>query len=87
MNNNSEQTVSVMSLGPDATTDNTQMLMVSDPITTVVSSGIKIWLCLGKVNGLKIEGKSVDIADFDMLCERYCFRFVPDDWPATCNSK
>ncbi|KJA25396.1 hypothetical protein HYPSUDRAFT_53262 [Hypholoma sublateritium FD-334 SS-4] len=55
--------------GPEATTDNTQMLMVSDPITTILSSESKLWLCIGEVNSLKIDGKSVDFVDFDMLAE------------------
>lgn len=50
-----------------ATTDNAQMLMVSDPITTILSSESKLWLCIGKFNSLKIDGKSVDFVDFDVL--------------------
>ncbi|KAF8964489.1 hypothetical protein BDZ97DRAFT_1660101, partial [Flammula alnicola] len=49
--------------------DEAQMLVISDPITTVLSSESKLWLCIGEVNGLKIDGESVDYVGFDMLAE------------------
>ncbi|KAF8962900.1 hypothetical protein BDZ97DRAFT_1662289 [Flammula alnicola] len=50
-------------------TDEGQMLIMSDPITTILSSESKLWLCIGEVNGLKIDGQSVDYVGFDMLGE------------------
>ncbi|KAF8962782.1 hypothetical protein BDZ97DRAFT_2020851, partial [Flammula alnicola] len=50
--------------------DEAQMLVISDPVTTVLSSESKLWLCIGEVNSLKIDGQSVDYVGFDMLAER-----------------
>ena len=36
---------------------------------TLLCSKNKFWLCIGKVNGLKIDGKSVDYISHDMLFE------------------
>ncbi len=69
----------------ESTTDNAQMLMISDPITTLLSWESKLWLCIGEVNGLKIDGKSVDFVDFEMLAEgtvTVSYQMI-GLWPAT----
>jgi len=58
----------------DATTgsepdDETHSLIISNPITTLICSDNKFWLCVAEVNGLKIDGQSVDYISHDMLAE------------------
>ena len=45
---------------PDNHVDDTEKILVSDPISTLVRVENKFWLCLGEVNGLQIDGCSVD---------------------------
>ena len=45
------------------------MLLVTDPIATLVHSENQFWFCIGEVNELKIDGKTVgyiclDISDW-----------------------
>jgi hypothetical protein len=42
---------------------------ISDPITSVVCVDSQVWLCVGEVNGLKLDGVSVDCISFEMLQE------------------
>jgi hypothetical protein len=49
--------------------DETHSLIISDPITTLICSDDKFWLCVGEVNGLKIDGQSADYISHDMLPE------------------
>lgn len=50
-------------------TDEGQMLLMSDPIVPVLSSEGKLWLSIGEVNGLEIDGQSVDSVSYNMLHE------------------
>jgi hypothetical protein len=49
--------------------DDTEKLLVSDPIATLICIEKKFWLCLGEVNGLQIDGHPVDKVSFEMLEE------------------
>lgn len=49
--------------------DNSEVLLVSDPIATILSSKNKLWLCIRKVNALKFDGKSVPYLNLEMLSE------------------
>ncbi|KAF4612577.1 hypothetical protein D9613_012728 [Agrocybe pediades] len=44
-------------------------LVISDPIASLISCEDKVWLCIGEVNGLKLDGQSVPYLDLDMLNE------------------
>jgi hypothetical protein len=54
---------------PDHPVDNTEKIFISDPISTLIRVENKFWLCLGEVNGLQIDGRSVDEVSFEMLPE------------------
>ncbi|EDR14469.1 uncharacterized protein LACBIDRAFT_305052 [Laccaria bicolor S238N-H82] len=49
--------------------DSSDVLLVSDPIATVLCCKKKFWLHIGEVNTLHINGRSVDFVSFDMLIE------------------
>lgn len=49
--------------------DKTHSLIISDPITTLICSENKFWLCVGEVNSLKVDGQSADFISHDMLSE------------------
>lgn len=42
---------------------------MSDPISTLIRVEDKFWLCLGEVNGLRVDGRPVDDVSFEMLPE------------------
>ena len=46
-----------------------EVLLVSDPVVTLVTSENKLWLCIGKVNSLKFDGQPVPYINLDMLSE------------------
>jgi hypothetical protein len=50
-------------------TNEGEVLLISDPVATVISSENQFWFCIGEVNGLKIDGKSVGYISLDMLLE------------------
>ena len=54
---------------PDHHIDNTEKILISDPISTLIHVENKFWLCLGEVNGLQIDGHPVDEVSFEMLPE------------------
>jgi hypothetical protein len=54
---------------PEHLIDDTEKILVSDPIATLVRVENKFWLCLGEVNGLQIDGRPVDEVSFEMLAE------------------
>jgi hypothetical protein len=54
---------------PDYHADNEDSLIVSDPISTLIRINNKFWLCLGEVNGLRVNGRSVDEIGFELLLE------------------
>jgi hypothetical protein len=49
--------------------DDTEKILISDPIATLIHVENKFWLCLGEVNGLQIDGRPVDEVSFEMLAE------------------
>ncbi len=49
--------------------ENGEVLLVTDPIATVVHCENQFWLCIGEVNGLKIDGRSVGYINLDILSE------------------
>ncbi len=49
--------------------DETETLIISDPIITLICSENKFWLCVGEVSSLKIDGQSADYISHDMLSE------------------
>jgi hypothetical protein len=54
---------------PDYHADNEDSLIVSDPISTLIRVDNKFWLCLREVNGLWVNGRSVDEIGFELLLE------------------
>ena len=54
---------------PDHHVDDTEKILISDPISTLIRVENNFWLCLGEVNGLQIDGRSVDEVSFEMLPE------------------
>lgn len=44
-------------------------LIISDPIASLLRCDGRIWLCIGEVNGMKVDGKHVDCVDCDLLME------------------
>lgn len=49
--------------------DDSEVLLVSDPIATILSSEKKLWLCIGEVNSIKFDGQSVPYLNLDTLSE------------------
>ena len=49
--------------------DDSDILLISDCIASILSCDKKIWLCTGEVNGLKFDGKSVPYINLDILSE------------------
>jgi hypothetical protein len=46
------------------------VLAISDPIASLISSDNRIWLCIGKVNALKVDGKVAEYVPHEMLPEK-----------------
>ena len=46
------------------------MLAISDPIASLISSDNWIWLCIGEVNALKVDGKLAEYVPHEMLPEK-----------------
>jgi hypothetical protein len=68
------QSKSISANAPDTSlhtllADEGDILVVSDPIATLVSLDQKIWFCLGKVNSLKVDNQPVTYLSLDMLSE------------------
>lgn len=49
--------------------DEGKLLLITDPIATLIHVENKCWLCIGEVNGLNIDGKAVGFISLDMLSE------------------
>jgi len=49
--------------------NDTEKVVISDPISTLIRAKNKVWLCLGEINGLRINGQPVDYISFEMLAE------------------
>jgi hypothetical protein len=54
---------------PEQYVDDTEKIVISDPISTLIRIENKFWLCLGEVNGLRIDGRPVDYVSFELLPE------------------
>ena len=54
---------------PENHIDDAENILILDPIATLIRIKNKIWLCLGEVNGLQIDGRPVDSVCFEMLAE------------------
>lgn len=50
-------------------TDETEVLVISDPITTLLYSEKRFWICVGEVNDIKIDGDFADSVSVEMLDE------------------
>ena len=50
-------------------TDSSKVLLITDPIATLIHVENQYWLCIGEVNGLKLDGKAVGYISLDMLSE------------------
>lgn len=49
--------------------EESEVLLITDPVATLVHSENQLWLCIGEVNSLKIDGKVVGYIGLDMLSE------------------
>jgi hypothetical protein len=50
-------------------TDETKVLIISDPIVSLLYSDKRFWICLGEVNDIKIDNDFVDSIPVEMLNE------------------
>ena len=67
---NTEKTLnSTLDHSPEPHIDDTEKIVVSDPISTLIRVEDRFWLCLGEVNGLRVDGRPVDDVSFEMLPE------------------
>ena len=46
-----------------------KVLLITDPIATLIHVENQYWVCIGEINGLKIDGKPVGYISLDMLSE------------------
>lgn len=53
------------SLSPDV-----PVLMISDPVATLLCCDNHAWLCIGEVNGLKVDGQYADFVTHEILHEK-----------------
>lgn len=53
----------------NSSTDKAEILIISDPITTLLYSENCLWICIGEVNKIKINGNFVDSIPVEMLDE------------------
>jgi hypothetical protein len=44
-------------------------LIISDPVASLLRCDGRVWLCIGEVNGMKVDGKPVDCINCDLLME------------------
>ena len=49
--------------------DNLQKIIISDPIISLLQIGNDLWLCIGEINGLQVDGQPVDYISYEMLGE------------------
>ena len=45
------------------------ILVASDPIVTLICSDDRVWLCIGEVNGMKVDNRTVDYIPLELLPE------------------
>jgi hypothetical protein len=46
-----------------------EVLLITDPIATILHCENQFWLCIGEVNGLKIDGRTVGYISLNILSE------------------
>jgi hypothetical protein len=46
------------------------VLMISDPVATLLSCDNRAWLCIGEVNGLKVDGQYAEFIPHEILHEK-----------------
>jgi len=49
--------------------DDTEQVIISDPIASLIRVDNEFWLCLGEVNELRIDGQAINYISFEMLAE------------------
>jgi hypothetical protein len=54
---------------PLADVDDSPKIVISDPIATLVRVDNEFWLCLGEINGLRIDGQPVDYVSLEIVAE------------------
>lgn len=52
------------------TNDNMDILQLADPIASVLQCDSRLWLCIGEVNGLRVDGKAAASIELDVLHEK-----------------
>lgn len=45
------------------------VLAISDPVASFLCSDNRVWLCIGEVNSLRVDGQPVDYVSHSVLCE------------------
>jgi len=64
--NNSLNAESGRSLSRSAT-DEIELLVILDPVATLIYSENHFWICIGEVNDIKIDGEFTDSVPVEML--------------------
>ena len=64
---NTEKTLNIGPNNSLVPTDDTDQIIVSDPISTLIHIDNKFRLCLGEVNGLQVDSCPVNNISFEML--------------------
>ena len=54
---------------PERNVNDTEKIVILNPISTLIHIKNQFWLCLGEVNGLQVDGRRVDEVSFEMLPE------------------
>jgi len=64
------QSAAPLEIAPTASIQDEELVIeISDPIISVICVDSQVWLCIGEVNGLKLDGVSMDYISFEMLQE------------------
>ena len=64
------QSAAPLEISPTASIQDEELVLeISDPIASVICVDSQVWLCIGEVNSLKLDGTSVDYISFEMLQE------------------
>ncbi len=58
-----------ISLTESVSTSNTSLLVIQDPVASLLRCDDRYWLCIGEVNGLKDDGESLDALEHSQLAE------------------
>jgi len=64
------QSATPLEISPTVSIQDEELVIeISDPIISVICVDSQVWLCIGEVNSLKLDGVSVDYISFEMLQE------------------